>query len=207
MFVKKYLLIDQSMRKILASSKCSYHAFIQWVIEEYTESHGSKNRILFGFLKYFFLTVLITLSIFSFYKNFNNPGVLALREHTMNCIISEKSHCFGEFDYDKYSESDVQFRSEAYHSWIFYTNILIIILSITYLPYKLLSIYRFYRWGDISLFVWIWRAIKVLSIVFILPSLTWWFWAFLWSLSMYIYSSVATIPYELFGTFDIPWQI
>ena len=194
------------MDKILSPSKITNTAFIQRVIEEYADSYQSK-KILFRFLKYLFITILVTLSVFSFYKNYNSPWSIAIRENSKNCIVSETVDCYSGFNYEKYAELDSQFRSDAYHVWTFYTNILTIILCISYLPYKLRKIYRFYKWGDLSLMISIWRAIKVLSLVFILPSITWWLWAFTWSITSYTYSSIVSIPYELFGTIDIPWQL
>ncbi len=154
MFVKKYLLIDQSIKKIVESSqsisKINRSVFISKVIEDYSHSMMPYSMRIIRYLRYVLLCLLILLSSYSLYITLTSPYFVALSEYSKNCTIMKQADCPTEFDSEKWSVTDAKHRLEGHLVWNFYTNILTIILFCTYFSYSCSIIYRLYRGGDIS---------------------------------------------------------
>ena len=208
--LKKYLLINQSLEKNLNSSqfsqKISPRSFIKNVIDIYWYSSEMNFNRLFRYIKYIFVISLVALSIFSLYISLNSPHIKLIREYTKNCTIMKQPECPKEFDYEKWASLEIDYKQQAHNKWVFWTNIITIVFFIVIFPYSVIRTYKFYRGWDIPLISAIWRIIKLL-LISQLPSLTWWLGAFLGSLYNFMYSSLVTVPYELFGTYNIPWVL
>lgn len=208
--IKDYQIIEQSAENILSSHKIDPINLSQLkrsIYRYYYDSYTSQLDKIYNYLHKWIVLLLLFLSSFSFYNTLTVPSLGAYKEYRESCLISQNENCNTSFQYKDWESVDAEYRDQWFRKWIPYTNIIIILLAILYLPYRSFQIYKLYKLGYCWLLWGLWRFSKLVALVLILPAMSWWLWAFFWSIVLYIYSNIAPIPYELFGTFDIPWQL
>lgn len=209
MFSKRYITFKQTLDNFAKKWIFSWIQDGDWLIRDitskYSITHKPKNHIAFFFFKYFVLIYILWLIAFSFSVKYTLPSYESFSIHQETCILHPNESECKKWIYP-FEKEDNNFIETQYKTWVFYVNILTIILYLTYLPYKIYFYYKDIKLGDISILYWIKKIIYLLISIKLL-AFTWWFGNWFASMLSVVHASYAPIIYEIFWSLTIPWII
>ena len=207
METKKWKIFEQVLDNEAKSGKFPWiqdgKSLIRHVVKTYSDTFLPSKWFLF--LKGIIYLYLFSLIYFAFQTALNQPSHEIFFTHQKNCIVQPAM-----LDCKSWSNpldmEDATYTETNYKTWTMYASLLSCLLLLSYFPYVISMKMKQIRTGCISMWYGIWQMIRtLLFIVVFIPHITWWIWGWIGSVCMIIYTSVLRIPYELFGTFTIPW--
>ncbi len=209
MFPKRYIKFKQTLDNFAKKWIFSWVQDSDWLIRDsvarYSATHKPKTHIAFLIFRYFIVIYTLWLLVFSFSVIYNLPSYESFSMHQKECILYLKeSECKNWTR--PFEKEDNNFIEIQYKTWVFYVNILSIILYLTYLPYKIYFYYKNIKIGDISIFDWIKKIIYLLLSIELL-AFTWWFGNTLAAILSIVHAAYNPIIYNTFWSLTIPWII